>query len=178
MAVEIALKFSEKIGDERMEIASGNTGANIRKKPALHGVVDLARSPVAFFRRAPLRAFVDGAQEFGMLRKDGLGEGLRLTNGIKPHGPRSSVSKQIVQGYIETEICVLLGMLLDSHPALLKFASLVYALRRLTAERVPNSDASCLPDQAMQTRRYQVIDPVMDHATLPRGISHHQMPAN
>src|SRR5580658_817580 len=74
VAVEIALELGKEIGNEGVEVARGDTGANVREKPALHAVVDLARAPMAFFRGTPAGVLIDGAQEFRALRKDGLRE--------------------------------------------------------------------------------------------------------
>src|ERR1700759_2788853 len=67
MAIEIALEFSEEIRDQRMEVTSSDPRVNVGKEPALHRMINLARSPLSLFGWNPVTAYINRPQQIRAL---------------------------------------------------------------------------------------------------------------
>ena len=89
VAIEIALEFRKQIGDERVKVTCRYARADVGKQPALHGVIDLAGRPLALCGRSPIFRMVNGSQELGMLRENGIGKALPIVGADQVQRARS-----------------------------------------------------------------------------------------
>src|ERR1700757_1033597 len=80
-----------------MEVALRKARSYVRKKPPLHGVIDLAWLPVTLFGRCPAIVRIDGTEEIRPLRKHRIGERLWFADGRQWDRPILRFGQQFVE---------------------------------------------------------------------------------